>query len=141
MLATLSFGLCGADKASAYGWANGYGLGAGGLYQSLDFPTERRVPYFAAHPPVYYSAPVPRTYGYSPFAYGPSVRTPDVVQGCEPVTIVNPYVPSSARKGKATAPKASKKDRSVSIKKSAPQGPLMIINPFVEQPSVGVAYH
>ena len=25
-------------------------------------------PYFALHPPVYYSLPVPRTYGYSPFS-------------------------------------------------------------------------
>lgn len=34
-------------------------------------------PYFALHPPVYYSAPVARTYGYSPHAYPGSVRTPD----------------------------------------------------------------
>ena len=41
----------------------GYGLGIGQLYRSLDFPLDRRVPYFAARPPVDYSAPVPRTYG------------------------------------------------------------------------------
>ena len=31
------------------------------------------VPYYAMHPPVYYSYPVPRPYGYSPFAYPPGV--------------------------------------------------------------------
>ena len=64
----------------------------GYLYNSLDY----NVPYFAAHPPVYYSYPVPRTYGYSPFAYPPYVMTPEVVmeaqRRCE---IINPYVPSS----------------------------------------------
>ena len=38
------------------------------------------VPYFALHPPVYYSYRVARTYGYSPFAYPPGVLTP----GSEP---------------------------------------------------------
>jgi hypothetical protein len=56
------------DVASAQcggGYGGGYyGWGIGGVYRSLDFPLERRVPYFAAHPPVYYSYPVARTYGY-----------------------------------------------------------------------------
>ena len=34
------------------------------------------IPYFALHPPVYYSSPVSRTYGYSPFAYPPGVVAP-----------------------------------------------------------------
>ncbi len=139
MLTVLSFALCGADQASAHGWSNGYGMS--GHHQSLDYPLERRVPYFAAHPPVYYSTPVPRTYGYSPFAYGPSVRTPDVVEGCSPVTIVNPYVRSSSKKMATPAPKAPSKDRSVSIKKTAPRGPLTIDNPFVEQLADDAVYH
>lgn len=36
-------------------------------------------PYFALHPPVYYSAPVGRTYGYSPFPYSGNVPTPEVI--------------------------------------------------------------
>jgi hypothetical protein len=98
---------------------NGYGHGYGYLYNSLDY----RVPYFAAHPPVYYSYPVPRTYGYSPFAYPPQVMTPDVVEPTAgPVEIINPYVPSS----RGARPEADSTAKSM----SQPQ-PLVIINPFV----------
>ena len=69
----------------------GCGYDYGYLYNSLDY----NVPYFAAHPPVYYSYPVPRTYGYSPFAYPPYVMTPEVGGESAPVEITNPYVPSS----------------------------------------------
>jgi hypothetical protein len=102
------------------GWDGGWGWGA--MYNSLEY----NVPYFAAHPPVYYSYPVPRTYGYSPFAYPPTVMTPDVVLGDEqPVEIVNPYVPSTQTSDApsdqtAAAPKA----------KAQPE-PLVIMNPFV----------
>ncbi|MFH1918860.1 MAG: hypothetical protein ABIP48_03090 [Planctomycetota bacterium] len=37
---------------------------------------DRGIPYFAAHPPVYYSHIVPRPYGYSPYAYLPGIVTP-----------------------------------------------------------------
>lgn len=123
------------------GDCGGYGgyWGIGGLYRSLDFPTERRVPYFAAHPPVYYSHPVPRTYGYSPFAYGPHTRTPDVV--AQPVEIVNPFVPSSDVKKSRTQ---AKKKRDLTIanptSKPAPQ-PKVILNPFVTQPADEPVYH
>lgn len=56
---------------------------------------EANVPHFALYPPVYYSDVVPRTYGYSPFAYPPYVQTPEVVPA-PPVTISNPYVPTPA---------------------------------------------
>ena len=35
-----------------------------------------RIPYYALYPPVYYSYPVARPYGYSPFAYPPGTMTP-----------------------------------------------------------------
>ncbi|MHC4401882.1 MAG: hypothetical protein ACYTG0_19595 [Planctomycetota bacterium] len=38
---------------------------------------DRDVPYYAAHPPVYYSHIVARPYGYSPHAYYPGIVTPD----------------------------------------------------------------
>jgi hypothetical protein len=103
------------------GWGWGYDLGY--LYNSLDY----NVPYFAAHPPVYYSYPVPRTYGYSPFAYPPGTMTPDVIMGDEkPVTIVNPYVPSSQQKAAAAADQSASTSRA----NSQPE-PLVIINPYV----------
>jgi len=105
----------------------GYGYGWGYLYNSLDY----NVPYFAAHPPVYYSYPVPRTYGYSPFAYPPNVMTPEVVQEAKPVQIVNPYVPKAQR-----TEQEPEQDRAVKADRQ-PQ-PLVIINPYFS-PSRSVA--
>ena len=90
------FFLAGANRAEANGGCYGcgglgYGYGVGLLYNSLDF----NVPYYAAHPPVYYSYPVPRTYGHSPFAYPPHFRTPDMFGMVDPVIIENPHVESS----------------------------------------------
>jgi hypothetical protein len=88
-------------KAQCIGW----GLPYAQLYD-VDY-----IPYFAKHPPVYYSRPVARTYGYSPWAYPPTVMTPELM-------VVNPYVPQSTRTG-ARADQVSK-------------GPKTIVNPFVE---------
>ena len=55
-------------------------------------------PYYALHPPVYYSAPVPRTYGYSPYPYPGHVRTPDVAATPKPKDIINPHVEPKAKK-------------------------------------------
>jgi len=57
-------------------------------------------PYFALHPPVYYSVPVPRTYGYSPHAYPGSTATPEVVQAAN--LIVNPHVDAPALRSAPT---------------------------------------
>jgi hypothetical protein len=105
-----------------------YGWDIAELYRQL----YNNLPYFALHPPVYYSEPVPRTYGYSPFAYPPGVMTPDVVIAPQPVTINNPYVPATKP---AVAPAAGA-DRSTSVNQ-VPE-PLVIINPFVT-PAASVA--
>jgi hypothetical protein len=111
----------------------GFGCGFGGCCDwggwSYDFGyllDYYRVPYFAACPPVYYSYPVPRTYGYSPFAYPPGIMTPDplAAEDCAPIEITNPYVPSS------------KQDQPKSTDKTASQAkhhvePLVIDNPYV----------
>ena len=107
----------GCDGCNGGGWGWGYDMGA--LYNSLDY----NVPYFAAHPPVYYSYPVPRTYGYSPFAYPPYVMTPEVaMDAAQPVEIVNPYVPQNDSQPQA--------DQSAATQRNQPE-PLVIINPFV----------
>ncbi len=110
--------------AGGYG---GYGYGywdIGRLYGVL----AQNVPYYAAFPPVYYSYPVPRTYGYSPFAYPPGVMTPEV-EMVEPLAIDNPYVTDPSQSAKsAPAPKAAA-DRTTS---APPQPrPLLVSNPFV----------
>lgn len=114
-----------------HGFSDGFGIGfAGGgdygwdiaeLYRQL----YNNLPYFALHPPVYYSEPVPRTYGYSPFAYPPGVMTPEIVSEPQPVTINNPYVPAT----KPASAEVKSTDRSASTQQ-APE-PLVIINPFV----------
>lgn len=57
------------------------------------YAIERR-PYFALHPPVYYSYPVARTYGLLPYPYLPSPVIRDVRRPV-PQRIVNPYVVES----------------------------------------------
>ncbi|TWT89707.1 hypothetical protein Mal64_00860 [Pseudobythopirellula maris] len=116
-----------APEAQAYDGCGGYGYGygIGGVYRSLDYPTERRVPYFAAHPPVYYSQPVPRTYGHSPFAYPPHFRTPEIeAPAVKPLQISNPYVTGDSE----AKPESKQLIRHQST--TAPT-PLVIVNPYV----------
>ncbi|MEX0642205.1 MAG: hypothetical protein WD468_05865 [Pirellulales bacterium] len=105
-----------AKACDGYGWGGGMGW----LYQSLQY----NVPYYAAFPPVYYSYPVPRTYGYSPFAYPPGVMTPEVTVEAQPLEIINPHVPST----KSDKP-ATKADTTAAVNRQ-PE-PLVIINPYV----------
>lgn len=105
------------------GFGGGYGCGDGlSLYRNGQIPVP---PYFALHPPVYYSAPVARTYGYSPFPYPGDVRTPDVLPlGASAKMITNPYAqPVKQAEDKAEKPK----EDSV-----AEVAPLVIRNPFVD---------
>jgi len=146
-LAVKGFGRGGARLSArghghGHGHGNGHGFGKGfatGVfvddhdsdYADLYRELLNNVPYFALHPPVYYSYPVPRTYGYSPFAYGPWVMTPEVAPAPTPVTIINPYVPNAEK-----APVSEASDRSAAV--SPQPQPLVIINPYVT-PSRAVA--
>lgn len=115
-----------ADSYGPVGFGPGgvYAFNLASLYRGLD----QRIPYFAAHPPVYYSYPVPRTYGYSPFAYPPNARTPDLGIATGPKTILNPYVEQRVtpqadagsstvlRPGKSVTQRMVKSDRSVDLR-------------------------
>ncbi len=59
------------------------------------------VPYFALHPPVYYTQPVGRPYGWSPFAYPAWVPTP-LLEPPRPMVIQNPYVVGFGFRAKAS---------------------------------------
>jgi hypothetical protein len=82
----------------------GYGLFGWGCYPfyggAVSVPGP--LPYYALYPPVYYSRPVPRTYGFSPFAYPLGSPTPEEPERAvarevvRPVRIVNPYVAQSS---------------------------------------------
>jgi len=89
-----------------------------------NYSQQEHLPYYSLHPPVYYSLPVARSYGYSPWAYPPGTMTPEV-QIAEPLEIQNPYVPRTkekpgVRKGKPASDKTTFK-------------PYTLINPFVAQ--------
>ena len=72
--------------------------------RSYSVYTQDRLPYFAQHPPVYYSYVVPRPYGYSPYAYPRTVMTPERPPAAKPATLFNPFVP---RKADGPAPKTA----------------------------------
>lgn len=78
------------------------------------------VPYYALHPPVYYSYAIPRTFGYSPFPYPGTYRTPEVEESTAEV-ILNPHV---------DAPKAEPKP----MKLQTVSAPLEVLNPYVTAP-------
>ena len=113
---------CGGYGYGGYGGWGGWGaFDVGRLYGVL----ANNVPYYAAFPPVYYSAPVPRTYGYSPFAYPPGVMTPEIVQSSEPVEIINPHFKAST----ATASDEEVEDKITATPTT--DGPLVVLNPYV----------
>ncbi|TWU27287.1 hypothetical protein [Bythopirellula polymerisocia] len=125
MLASLSVG----KQAQAQYGIGGYGgynfWDAGRLYSVL----ADNVPYYAAFPPVYYSVPVARTYGYSPFAYPPGTMTPEIEMcGAAAEEIVNPYVvPTSTS---TSEEKPASDDRVTQTQKSVQ--PLLVVNPYIE---------
>ncbi len=61
-------------------------------YNSSYYGGNYRIPYYALFPPVYYSTPVARTYGYSPFAYPPGTVTPSAAPKIAAVEYRNPFV-------------------------------------------------
>lgn len=116
---------------SPSGYAGGLFFGGGfgrtttiwDLYRTGRIPVP---PYFALNPPVYYSYPVPRTYGYSPWPYPGDIRTPDPLAAVEPLEITNPYFNSSTQ---TPTPAPEKTVES----KPAASGPLVIDNPFASE--------
>lgn len=111
------FGYGDCINGNAWGWGWGWsGTNTNSLYH-------RPLPYFSAHPPVYYSHPYYRPYGWTPYAQ-PSYHAPVALQP-EPRLVVNPHVP--AAKVKAAKPKANEAGE-----KSA-QRSAYIVNPFYVQ--------
>lgn len=118
-----------AQCGGMYGGFGGY-WDIGRLYQVL----AQNVPYYSAFPPVYYSVPVPRSYGYSPFAYPPGTMTPEVVETISAQEIVNPYVAPASLENDSAEVQA---DRVTS--RPAESAPLAITNPFVTPSPSAVA--
>ncbi len=115
-----------ADPGVAATWC-GYGaywgLGPYGWWYPYAYQYER-IPYFALFPPVYYSYPVSRPYGQSPYNYYYGYdggRSPEG-QLAGPLTISNPYVRRAAADQAGPEPQVG--------------GPLRVDNPYVTQGSV-----
>jgi hypothetical protein len=81
-----------ASKADAQ-FISGGGYGLGFFNYGNTGVYMERIPYYALYPPVYYSYPVPRTYGYSPFAYPPGTMTPELPAPVKAAEYINPFVP------------------------------------------------
>lgn len=122
--------LSGGTQAQAQGpFLGGIGCGGWGVNYPYGLYGSRveDVPYFALFPPVYYSMPVPRTYGWSPFAYPPGTMTPEI-EAPLPKEIINPYVPQpEAKPSSNSTPKDTMKTAST----GAQRLPKVIINPYV----------
>ena len=112
-LIAASFSASSASAQIAIG-PGGYGLG----YFNYGY-NQPRIPYYALYPPVYYSYPVARTYGYSPFAYPPGTMTPELAPDRQGAAIRNPFVPQEPK----PTPTA---DRHAAVGK-------VLANPFYQQ--------
>lgn len=82
------------------------------VYLPPSIYVREQIPYFALHPPVYYSHPVRRPYGHLPYPYLPSGLAADRYgtgqdrglrdvrrRAAGPVTILNPYVAPPSETG------------------------------------------
>ena len=81
--------------------AQGCGCSAGnGVYGIVRRANRRVIPYFAEHPPVYYSYPVPRPYGFSPYALPAGVMPAELQVSPKPQEIINPYFRTEERRSR-----------------------------------------
>ncbi|MCE9604192.1 MAG: hypothetical protein K8U03_04730 [Planctomycetia bacterium] len=115
------------DAHAQWGWMGYPQFYGRNVYTVYD---QDRLPYFALHPPVYYSRAVPRTFGYSPFAYPGIVQTPDVAPA-GPEMVVNPFIeqlPSASGSNGPTAPNGAPTPAPV-ISPSPKAGPLQGFKP------------
>jgi hypothetical protein len=95
----LAMGVCGLVNAPAQAqYLDGYGFGAGlgfGGYGNQGLGNRAnayKLPYFAVHPPVYYSGDiVRRPYGVSPFAAPPGIMPVEMQVAPQSIEIVNQY--------------------------------------------------
>lgn len=128
-----SVGIRGVGHGFGHGFGRGFGgigFGFGGFNYGWDIAELYRelyqnLPFYALHPPVYYSGPVPRPYGYSPFAYPPGVMTPEIGVIAQPVTIDNPYAPKTPA---TPTTSGSEPDRAAASERRVE--PLVILNPY-----------
>ena len=114
-------------SAQAQGYGAGYGYGG---FAPYPYNSTQTIPYFALYPPVYYSAPFPRTYGYSPFAYPASVMTPELHIGAIGEEIPNPHVPQDGKDGGKNGKVKATAEARVTVV------PAVFYNPYVDESQI-----
>jgi hypothetical protein len=123
----------GGDLAAWNGWG-GYGAGYGWGYLGTRVGFVPQPPYYAIHPPVYYSAQIiRRPYGYSPYAW-PATYPPFNQQMIEsraaatadPAVFINPYSKQQGNGGGQLPP-----PRIAPANDNSAIQPQLIINPYV----------
>jgi hypothetical protein len=120
LLAAVALLISGAGKAQAQ-FGVPYALGG---YGSSIYANER-LPYYSLFPPVYYKQAIPRSYGYSPYAYPLGSPTPTPVS-VSPQLVMNPFY-------QAPAPAPDEGELADRPK------PLVIRNPFVADSALTAA--
>lgn len=117
---------CDSCAGSLSGLPGLYGYGfSGNLYGLGRIPVP---PYFALHPPVYYSEQVARPYGLSPFAYR---SAPVEAHRAQPAMITNPFV---------SQPPATQPEAAEPAKDPVAAHARVIVNPYVDAGSWQVAH-
>lgn len=114
-------------QAQGFGYGNGFGFNG---FAAYPYNSTQTIPYFALYPPVYYSAPIPRTYGYSPFAYPACVMTPELQIGAVGEEIRNPHVPQDGKDGGKDGKVKPTVDARVTMV------PAVIYNPYCEESQI-----
>lgn len=144
--AVLFFSACAAEQASAQfpyggdlaawnGWG-GYGSGYGWGYLGTRVGFVPQPPYYAIHPPVYYSAQIiRRPYGYSPYAwpatyppFGTVALESQSTMQSDPAVFINPYAQPGNGGGQLPPPRNANEQSRVQ--------PQLIINPYVAAKAV-----
>jgi hypothetical protein len=101
----------------------------GGYWWGYDAPYERdHIPFYALHPPVYYSYPVARAYGWTPFAYSPDAVILPLEEGGAK-QIINPFVPPS--NAPVPTPNVKAKPSAERTTDDSPSTIHVVVNPYV----------
>jgi hypothetical protein len=121
-LLTAIVGLSAAESHAQYGY--GWGFSPYQAWLTDHVQTDRQIPYFAQHPPVYYSGIVPRTYGQSPYAYPPCNCNGVGVETEVPLIVPNPHFEEEPKPAEETSSKLTSTRRRVQ--------PLVVENPYFD---------
>ncbi len=106
--------------------------GSYGPYPYLGSVNQPKVPYYALYPPVYYSYPVARPYGYSPFALPPGVE-PVEPQEPRAEEIINPFYRAKGGESEAKSPADDGKAAPSGTPAKTASLRRLIVNPYYRQ--------